>query len=297
MIRCLNCSYENPDEATVCAHCGFTLNWEPEPTPKPKPELPAEIVLTLSPSPARVKAGERVTLRMSEPFPPELAAADWVPTGAAAEMATALAGAGLDIDVPTTATPGTRDIVLLATGEGIPPARAVGRLEVLAPERVEVTPPHDGPSALVVALAGIAGVLVLLVVIGVIARLAAPKTDVTILAARGVCLHTSPDTDASSRIPLPEGGCEGPNQGEVVQVRCVENGVFRLSGGDRWITTHSRFVQAEREIGACPELPLSLLLGDATVGAAHVWASATALTEVAPCRTCRRSSTATSRPR
>jgi hypothetical protein len=262
MTKCLNCGHENVEGAGTCAKCGFTLNWkpepEPEPTPKPKP-APTELVLDLVPTPARVPAGGTVTLSIAGPLPPGLETVVWTPTGDAADLVTGVSAHEVTLRVPEAAAPGQRTLVLLTTGETVAPARAVGRIEIVAPEPGPER--DDGRSPLVVALAIAGGLLLLLVLVGVAARLATGSTKVEILAARGVCLHTSPDTKAETRIPLPGGGCEGPNQGEIVEVRCAEDDVLRLARRGRWMTSSSSLVQPEREVRECRAFPLSLLLG------------------------------------
>ena len=275
MKECLNCKVENPDGARYCRNCGFTLDWSTtdEDTGELTAALPgATLELAVGPAEVRLRAGQQVTLDVrvrntggqgtratlavagpaagySAVSPPELTLGPGT-TGQAS----------VTVTVPQGANPGTVPVQLYATQQD------GGGTSISAQSSLLIEPPPAAPRRerrerrswllpLVLALV----VVALVVVVGFVVLSGggdggAAGVEGKILAARGVCVHRTPDVDVSSRIPGGN-GCLGLDNGQKFKAECEQNDTVKITAPDqvkgRFITLDQRFVKFPGGVPPC----------------------------------------------
>lgn len=244
MKTCLNCSFENPNDARYCARCRFTLDWSAGETEDPTQVLPPpagpSLEVAIGPGEARSRAGARVGFdvrvanRGEQPVHVTLQVAGWAGPHAAVQpsslelAAGATGNAGLTVAVPADAPPQAAPVEVCATtADSAAPMIARAMLTIEAPARqIERSNGRRGrPLALAVAAAAIAVAAILVVLLngggddGLKGRSVASRA----------CLHAGPDFAANPRIPDGD-HCLGPLRGEEVTVECSTGNTLKLSG-------------------------------------------------------------------
>jgi hypothetical protein len=260
---CLNCEFENPDDARYCARCRFTLDWEAtepkeegrDPTIVTAPLPVPALELALGPGQARAQPGQsvrfeaRVANRGGAPARATLSVAG--PTASAATVqpgtidlpAGQTGSAAVTIAVPHGTPAQTLPVDVYATLAGAATASVAARasLQIDAPPQpsVQRRPSRRGGliAAAVIALllAGGAGFVLLTgdgIDVGPVEVGGEDGIHGVAVASRA-CLHEGPDFSSFPRIEE-DGHCKGPLQGEEVFVRCETEGTYQLSGPDEF---------------------------------------------------------------